>query len=326
MVMPRLRWSRAFVLNTAVSLGIASQASPALYAQAPEDARRPPANQLNDVNQPVTLPVEEITPAKDAIPATSGNAERPIVLSMDEAAAPSGARDRMVPPTVYVLPQQPEPNWIDLAGNELVEEEEVRTQLKSRLDNFRIENIPLTDALQSLSEKSGVTILIDRIDMDNQGVNLGQNVSFRSQTASLRQVLLWMFRGISEAQLTNKVEENAIVVVTREKAVSEPSTRHYDLAYILPNSSNVRALMSAIQENFDSDNWALNGGTFSMSMVGTLLVVSADEETHYKIERLLARIRIMDRGNLEAPPAIQSGLQILPNAEAGKGMVGGGLF
>ncbi len=313
MVVARLGWSRTLVFQTALSIGIASHGWMVLYAQAPVDTSRLPAEQVNDVDES----------EKDAIPNSSGDTEQ---SPANEAAVPSGARDRSVPPTVFTLPQQPEPAWMELVGNELVEEEEVRTQLKSRLENFRIENVPLTAALERLSEKAGVTILIDRLDMDNQGVNLEQNVSFRSQTASLRQTLLWMFRGISQAQLTYKVEENAIVVVTREKAVTEPSTRHYDLAYILPNSSNVRALMSAIQENFESDNWALNGGTFSMSMVGTLLVVSADEETHYKIERLLTRMRAMDRGNLEKPPAIQSGLEIIPNAGAGKGQGAGCIF
>jgi hypothetical protein len=81
--------------------------------------------------------------------------------------------------------------------------------------------------------------------------------------------------------------------------------RTYDLSQILPDNSTVPELVSIIERTLAPNNWEMAGGTSTLSVFGSLLVVSCPEDTHEGIEKTLYLLGNQAPQNIKPAPIQQ---------------------
>ena len=80
------------------------------------------------------------------------------------------------------------------------------------------------------------------------------------------------------------VREGTIVIASRDQVEASPVLRDYDLSFVLENDGLVKELEEAIRVCIEPTRWQENWG---MRCFGSVLIVTAPEPVHGKIEALL---------------------------------------
>ena len=198
--------------------------------------------------------------------------------------------------------QGPLPGWLD--GELDQEEMKLSDALRSKLSKTKIDvqfnGITLAGVLTSISDQIGVDVYADEKSLEEQGVSVDDPVhlQFKNQV-SVRDALTLI---LNRLDLTYNIRHGMIVVTSRDDV--KQSARTYDLSYILPDSSTVHELMSVIRTSVQPDVWDLAGGTSTLGVFGSMLVVNANELTHQELERLLRELARQNRSHIQpAPPA-----------------------
>lgn len=213
------------------------------------------------------------------------------------------------------------PIWLS-GGQESIQAMEQNRALLAKNIEFEVVDMPIIEVAQELTEKLGVEIEVDVNELDLIGVAPGDLITFRG-SGSVREVFRRM---LVQYDLTYRVTESTIEITSRDAADADPSTRFYDLAYILPNPSNADAVTNAIQQSLDPDSWLAAGGTSSIVLVGSMMVVSAPDSTHQKIELFLINLAQMNPKNVEKPTPQASFGGGVGGFQGGVGGGGGGMF
>lgn len=231
------------------------------------------------------------------------------------------------PPVEWQRPDsEGDPIWL-AGGKTSMESMDANRAVLARQLNFEFHRLPLREAANFLTDQTGTTFEINMNELDLLGVDPDTTISLYGE-CSIREFLR---RTLDPLELTYQVTESTIEITSKDAADANPRMRFYDLAYILPNASNADAVISAVQQSIDPDSWLAAGGTSSSVMVGSMLIVSAPDSTHQKIEILLMNLSTMNPKNVETAP---SGTGIVPGMGAGGlglgggggGMGGGGMF
>lgn len=214
------------------------------------------------------------------------------------------------------------PAWLRSADFDQTERE-MREQVRTLLrDTIAVDfgGVAIRQAMQEVGDMTGLTILIDSVALSEIGLDPESLLSVHGEM-SVREFLRRAFKSIENvsAGLAYTVHESSIEITSREAANADPAIRYYDLAYVLPNDSHLQSIVNAIEQTVSPDSWLVGGGTFTISPVGSMLIISCDEPSHQKIEVMLSRIAAMNKANLEResePPQSVTG--------GGMGMMGGG--
>ena len=266
----------------------------------------------------VTIAASDSAPEAIAAP--------PVVLGQMGMGAMAGSPvlvktepEQPVPIVQWDAPEGPAPDW--LRRNEATESiekriESNRTSLREAVakEPYGYNSVPLSQVAQRLSDEFKLAILINAADLETEGVDPDTPITVELPPCSLREALGIMLQPLG---LTYRVREAGIEITT-ESAVDDGdgTLRCYDLSYIYNNSANVGSVVHTITESIEPDSWLENGGSSTISMIGSMMVVSSPDTTHFKIEDLLRSIAKMSPGN--ATPKIgRTSLQ---------GSMGGGMF
>ncbi|AMV31907.1 ECF RNA polymerase sigma factor SigE [Pirellula sp. SH-Sr6A] len=262
-------------------------------------------------DEPTTISIAQEANAnsQNGVPNESGVGEPSATLDPFGPGAPqmpdktATARTTPVPTkTTAWQVQGPLPGWLD--GELDQEEMKLADALRSKLSKTKIDvqfnGIPLAAVLAQISDQIGVDVYADEKSLEGQGVAVDEPVllHFRNQV-SVRDALTLL---LSPLGLTYNIRHGMIVVTSRDD--EKQSVRTYDLSYILPDSSTVHELMSVIRTSVQPDVWDLGGGTSTLGVFGSMLVVNANELTHHDLERLLRELARQNRSHIQpAPPA-----------------------
>lgn len=224
----------------------------------------------------------------------------------------SGSQEPDGPPVAWTKPEGDAPGWLS-AGSRAVSGAEKHRMMLSEEIEFDYPGTSLQAVIEDIAGELNVQIEISTDELDLLGVDVDTPV-----TASGRGPMRELFRRILKPlELTYRVNESSIEITSKEDAAANPAIRFYDLSFILPNTANLDSLQNAIQQSIDPDSWYDNGGTSSITNVGSMMVVGAPEETHQKVEVFLMKIGQMNPKNLESPVGKRS---------LGGGSNGGGMF
>ena len=224
----------------------------------------------------------------------------------------SGSQEPDGPPVAWTKPEGDAPGWLS-AGSRAVSGAEKHRMMLSEEIEFDYPGTSLQAVIEDIAGELNVQIEISTDELDLLGVDVETPV-----TASGRGPMRELFRRILKPlELTYRVNESSIEITSKEDAAANPAIRFYDLSFILPNTANLDSLQNAIQQSIDPDSWYDNGGTSSITNVGSMMVVGAPEETHQKVEVFLMKIGQMNPKNLESPVGKRS---------LGGGSNGGGMF
>ncbi|QDT04165.1 hypothetical protein K227x_25540 [Rubripirellula lacrimiformis] len=162
--------------------------------------------------------------------------------------------------------------------------EAIRKALGSR-DSVSIVDMPLNDAVVSLSAQFDVPIVIDSRSLEEIGLSPEEPVNVQLSNVSLRSILKLMLR---EYELTYVIRDEVLMVTTIEAAEHSLTVR----AYRLPEAilSYDQPFMEALKNSVVSDTWDTLGGPSTATMVGPVLVVSTTESVHEDVIALIAKI------------------------------------
>ncbi len=221
-------------------------------------------------------------------------------------------------PVVWEPPTEdaPTPGWLAGGNVSMQALEANRSILAEKISEISYDQEPLSSVVADLSDKLKTQIVVNesriKNDLDLSGDML---VTLHASSITLRELL----RRISQDhELSYVVTESAIEITSSDDAQVRPSMRFYDLSYILPNSANIGAVVSAIQNTIDTDSWVETGnGNSSISIVGSMMIVSSPDTTHQQIEVLLLNLARMNPRNAAKP--------VSPFNIWGGGMGGGGM-
>ncbi len=213
-----------------------------------------------------------------------------------------------------------EPNWL-AGGRSAMSAIENNRQVLSEVLDFQFNAIPLTAVADWLSQETGTQFDLNTSEIELGGLASPDTPITAAGRATVREILR---RVGSTLELTYVVTESTIEITTKDDAGDCPNMRFYDLAYVLPNSENTSALISAIQTSVAPLDWDTAGGRSTISVVGSMMIINAPDTTHHQVEILLLNVVKMNPENAmratRFPPASP-----VP-AGSGMGEMGGGMF
>ena len=187
------------------------------------------------------------------------------------------------------------PGWLDGAADAEANEREsvIRRALDKRID-LSLGKTPLNLFFQTLSEQLGIAILIDEIGLEDETIKPEDPVTADRTDTRARDIIRQVLEPLN---LTTVVKGEALVVTN--KRISANIIRYYDLSFILPNNTVTNDLIHAIEALITPETWVNAGGTSMMSMVGSVLVVRANEETQEELATFLRQIAKQNPTNLK---------------------------
>jgi len=95
------------------------------------------------------------------------------------------------------------------------------------------------------------------------------------------------------------VHESNIEITSAEDSRLRPTIRHFDLSFVLTDNLAAQSLMDTIVQTIDPALWATSGGDSSLTRVNSVLVVSAPESVHQRIEVFLYQLSLGRRTDPE---------------------------
>jgi hypothetical protein len=163
--------------------------------------------------------------------------------------------------------------------------------IEANFDNNRFE-----DVIKYLEEKTGVTILLDKLALEQQAVTYETTVKFRARKVTMRTVLR---RILGDLGLTYYIKDEAIQVTSPDKAKDVTSLRTYylgdivtrinfDLGPVLNQQQvldNAKRIIEMIQTQIEPESWSINNGSGKIYFdpLHMVLVVRANAEVHYML-------------------------------------------
>ena len=175
--------------------------------------------------------------------------------------------------------------------------------------------------VQSLSDETRTAFELNTTALDALAIDPDTPINLVGQS-SVRECIRRLGAALD---LTYVVNESTIEITTTEDAQQRLNMRFYDLSYVLPNSANSQALVNAIQQTIGPDTWSASGGTNSISLVGSMMIVSAPDTTHQSIEILLLNISKMNPMNASKPTSQNNSSPGMFGLGGGMGGMGGGM-
>lgn len=216
--------------------------------------------------------------------------------------------------------QGPVPSWLD---SELDQEElKVANEIRSKLGKTRMDvdfnGVPLSAALTRISESMGIDIYVNERSLEDNGIATDEPITMQFRNPlPVRETLAIM---LNRLDLSYSIRNGLIVITHRDN--EKNTLRTYDLSYILPDNSTVHELMSVVRSSVQPDEWDSNGGTSTLGVFGSMLVVKANEETHQDLERLLRELARQNKSHIQPTPQDPS-QSAAPMGSMGMGGMGG---
>ncbi|HEY2838853.1 MAG TPA: hypothetical protein VGJ26_06880 [Pirellulales bacterium] len=207
------------------------------------------------------------------------------------------------------------------------EEEKILRMITNGTISVDFDDTPLTDVVDYLEEKLEIAVELDKSALEDAGVDHATPISIRSKELPLRSVL----RRLLPTELTFYVDDDALVITSKEKAENIMPTRTYPVGDLVTNvvappaanalppdlfeepakpkaggmgggapkratapiPENYARLVQAITSTITPDNWADVGGAAAIVVVpeAKSLVISQSHARHDDIVRLLRALR-----------------------------------
>ena len=190
-------------------------------------------------------------------------------------------------------PTAPVPPWLEGGADAKEREDDIRRVLKSRME-IDFNATPLSGVMAFISKTMGIPVFIDDKALEDENITPDEPITIARKDAKVRDVLMQILEPL---QLTYAIEREAIFITSNKTSANQ--VRYYDLSYLFPDNGLTSELMTSIEMMVSPDQWMNAGGTSSMVTVGSMLVISAPEETHLAIEVMLREIGKQTPANLK---------------------------
>jgi RNA polymerase sigma factor (sigma-70 family) len=172
----------------------------------------------------------------------------------------------------------------------------IREKLRERTKAIAIDGLPLSQVATLLSKEWDVDIIIDERALSDASIMTEEPVTVRRNGMVKYKDLLRQI--LDPLDLTYVIRYDAILITTKEGSRSD-IVRFYDLSFVLPDNGLANELVESIQALVTPDVWEVSGGTSTMSVLGSMLIVRAEEESHEAIEDFLRKAAKQSPGNMK---------------------------
>ena len=175
----------------------------------------------------------------------------------------------------------------------------IRIKLFERIPNVTIE-APLQQFAIEVSQLLDIPVTLDLKSLGDAAIAPDEMVSIQRSFPIKTKDLLQMV--LDPLGCTYVIKYDSIVITSIDSD-SSMLTRYYDLSYVFPNNSTLPQLLNSIEASVTPSTWEANSGLSTMTILGSMLVVRAPEETHHGIEDFLRQISKQSKDNLKTPSA-----------------------
>ncbi|MEM7477376.1 MAG: hypothetical protein AAF483_20520 [Planctomycetota bacterium] len=189
------------------------------------------------------------------------------------------------PVVSFETPQQT-PAWLAASVDRNDKIAKQRLALRKTISS-EFKSIELKNVIKTISESCGTKFFIVVSELDLLGIDVDTPITINLPEASVETTLNLILEPL---ELTYKFTEACVLITSKDAAESEPSLRYYDMGWVVDDSSMVDSLLNCIQQTIAPDTWLQNGGVNTILPVNNVLVVSAPDSVHLKIEGLLANL------------------------------------
>jgi hypothetical protein len=194
----------------------------------------------------------------------------------------AGPAPLAVPLVVWSKPTGETPIWL-ASGQRSIDSSNLVRMALAETKSCELVEEPLEQALQKLIADTSISLELDRQGISDNGATLDDVVTLTAN-APLRDILS---RLLKPRDLSYCVRDGYLLITSSDVAYDSPSNRTYDLSHIMSDNANVSQLLNTIQLTISPDLWVEQGGVNVVTVLGSMLVVRADEETHQELEKLL---------------------------------------
>ncbi len=205
-------------------------------------------------------------------------------------------------------PTGPTPYWLDGRTFENERELKMRAQLNDRID-FDFKAAPLSAAIEYIGSTSKMPFILDEKALDEESILPDEQITLRMKDARVKDILSVMLEPLG---LTYIIEHEIVRITSKKFSANE--LRFYDLSYLLPDSGLTLEVLAGIESTIAPDQWQVQGGNSTIRTVGSMLLVSAPQETHFGVERFLYEVSKQSPANFR-PRALVEKLVNKPSEE-----------
>ncbi len=183
------------------------------------------------------------------------------------------------------------PKWLTEQSQLHPVEAKIQRTLDEELD-IDFDSLSMNRIFKILNGKFDIPISIDTNAFEENKVSTDQIVMLPRIRTSVRNLLMLI---LQPHDLTYVVKSDALRITDFAGA---NVVRHYDLSQVFPDNALLAELLDAIELIIDRWNWESSGGTNSISVFGSMLVVNAPDEVQREVQRFLLCISKQASANL----------------------------
>ena len=222
-------------------------------------------------------------------PATQ-NATQPVVQQQP----PKAPTEKSSPPVIWQRPENLAP-WLKSPKD--LRNAQIRAKLKDQVE-VKFSGIGLSAVMSRFATTLDFPIIIDERALEEEGISLDEQISLSlSKEISFRSALKLVLEPLN---LTWVIEDEVMRITTKSNSANVLQT--YDLSEILPDNSTVLELVTIVERTVAPDSWDAAGGTSTIAIFGSLLVVSCPEDTHEGIVKTLFLLGNQAPQNIKPAP------------------------
>jgi hypothetical protein len=182
-------------------------------------------------------------------------------------------------------------------------------KLDGQITGFDYRDVQLQQILDDLAGWSQIDIVPDPPTLKAANINLSQPVTLKLDGVNLRTALS---RVLEPAGLTYQVKNDALVITTKEKALTLLERKVFPVPDLVgPDSNSLTSFLSLLTENkqespeaaliqfiqntVEPQSWSKSGGlaTIEFFPLGKAMVVSQTPENQEKVQKLLNALRLL---------------------------------
>lgn len=185
-----------------------------------------------------------------------------------------------------------------LFGPQLTEKEVKLLKTLNSVMSVDYDNVKLKTVINTLQDKTGLTIFVDPMSLTDLNIDYEDPVSFKVDKATVRTILK---KVLGDKGLTYIIKEGSIQVMTPEKAAKNTIIRTYSVADLVEGdprltmqfgpfiaqaqmNQNAQQLIILIQQAIEPSYWQPNGpGSIIFFPPTKSLVIRASAEMHYQL-------------------------------------------
>lgn len=177
----------------------------------------------------------------------------------------------------------------------LAAEAKILQQLESR-DAFVFEDVALNDFVQSLRDRFGINMRLDKRSLDDFGIDTSTPISVRLVDVTLESGLNVV---LNDLDLTWMIRHEALIITTPEQAEARLATRVYPVRDLVlmeferTVDADFDSLIDTITSTIHPDSWDEVGGPGAVEpeYASMSLVISQTWSIHRELEQLLTTLR-----------------------------------